>query len=174
MLGLVASVGLGLSLDDPFAALAPLGSGVVALTVGGAVGLAFALVLWLLRWSGPVRTLEGWQREMVGSWTALDAVAVAVLSGLAEEALLRALLQPVIGLVPAAVIFAVLHFLPDRRLWLWPLLALASGLVLGLLFTHYGFPAAAAAHTTVNLVGLLRLRRVRAGATASGRHDGAV
>ena len=144
------------------------------MAVGAAVGLAFAFVLWLLRRTGPVRTLEGWQREMVGGWTAADAVAVAILSGLAEEALLRALLQPVIGLVPAAVIFALLHFLPDRRLWLWPLLALASGLVLGLLFTVYGFPAAVAAHTTVNLVGLLRLRSVPGGATAPGQHDGSV
>jgi len=54
----------------------------------------------------------------------------ALLSGLAEEALLRALLQPVIGLVPAALLFAVLHLVPDRRLWMWPVIALGLGLVL--------------------------------------------
>ena len=63
-----------------------------------------------------------------------------------------------IGLIPAAVIFAVLHIVPDRRLWLWPVVAFAFGLVLGLLFDHAGFPAAASAHIVINLVALLRLR----------------
>ena len=64
---------------------------------------------------------------MVEGWSAGDALAVAVFSGLAEEALIRALLQPLIGLVPAAAVFAVLHLVPDRRLWMWPVMALLLG-----------------------------------------------
>ena len=44
---------------------------------------------------------------MVAGWSKGDALAVAVFSGLAEEAFIRALLQPLIGLVPAAAVFAV-------------------------------------------------------------------
>ena len=83
---------------------------------------------------------------------------MAFLSGLAEEALLRAVLQPVVGLWIAAGVFALLHVVPDRRLWFWPVMALAMGLVFGVLFERYGFPACAASHVAVNLVGLLRLR----------------
>jgi membrane protease YdiL (CAAX protease family) len=96
---------------------------------------------------------------MVRGWSATDAVAVAVFSGLAEEALVRALLQPLIGLLPAALLFAALHFMPDRRLWLWPLLALTLGVMLGGLFEFGGYPAAAAAHITINAISLSRLRR---------------
>jgi membrane protease YdiL (CAAX protease family) len=96
---------------------------------------------------------------MVTGWSVTDAAAVAVFSGLAEEALVRALLQPIIGLLPAALLFAALHFLPDRRLWLWPVLALILGMVLGKLFEIGGYPAAAAAHVTINAVSLYRLQR---------------
>jgi membrane protease YdiL (CAAX protease family) len=95
---------------------------------------------------------------MVKGWTITDALAVAVFSGLAEEALLRAVVQPLIGLLPAAAIFAVLHLIPDRRLWLWPVLALAMGVVLGVVFELAGYPAAAVAHMVINGLSLLRLR----------------
>jgi membrane protease YdiL (CAAX protease family) len=98
---------------------------------------------------------------MVSGWSATDAIAVAVFSGLAEEALIRALLQPIIGLVPAALLFAVLHLVPDRRLWLWPVLALLLGLVLGLAFRIGGYPAAAAAHLLINALAFMRLRGAR-------------
>jgi len=96
---------------------------------------------------------------MVASWRVADALAVALLSGLAEEALMRALLQPIVGLVAAAALFAVLHIVPDRRLWPWPVMAFGMGLVFGLLFERWGYPAAAAAHAAVNAVGLIRLQR---------------
>jgi len=73
--------------------------------------------------------------------------------------LLRALLQPVIGLVPAALLFAALHLVPDRRLWVWPAIALVLGLMLGVVFSRFGYPAAAAAHVAINLLALMRLRR---------------
>jgi membrane protease YdiL (CAAX protease family) len=116
-------------------------------------------VLWPLRNVGPLARLERWQRTIVSDWSVTDAVVVALVSGLAEEALLRALLQPIIGLIPAAAIFAVLHLVPDRRLWIWPVFALVVGLLFGLVFNCWGYPAVAAAHVTVNLAALLRLRR---------------
>ena len=85
-------------------------------------------------------------------------VAVAVFSGVAEEALIRALLQPIIGLLPAAAVFAVLHVVPDRRLWIWPLMALSLGLVIGGAFSKWGYPAAAAVHVVINGLSLARFR----------------
>ena len=123
--------------------------------IGG--GLGASLVLWFIRRIPALQELQRFQQRLVRGWTPGDALAVALLSGIAEEALLRALLQPVIGLLPAAVLFAALHLVPDRRLWMWPLIALTLGIVLGLLFARFGYPAAAAAHVVINALALLRL-----------------
>jgi len=145
--------GLAAVLSAPIPLLAAI---VVGLLVGGA---CFAL-LWIVRRVGPIRDLEAWQRRMIEDWSVTDIVVVALVSGLAEEALVRALLQPILGLVPAALLFAVLHIVPDRRLWLWPVLALVLGMVLGLVFEHAGYPAAAVAHIAINALSLSRLRQV--------------
>lgn len=158
VIAVVAAVGLGLRDGSPLSGLAAQGELPWSVAVGALVGLGASVALWLSRRLPPLDELQRFQRGLVRGWTATDAVAVALLSGLAEEALLRALLQPVIGLVPAAVLFAVLHLVPDRRLWMWPVIALGLGLVLGLLFQRFGYPAAAAAHVTINLLALLRLR----------------
>jgi membrane protease YdiL (CAAX protease family) len=159
VLALLAVIGLAFSERGILPALSPEGPMIVAVAAGAAAGLACVAVLWLLRHLGPLKRLESWQRVMVSEWSDGDAVAVALISGLAEEAMLRAFLQPVIGLFPAAVLFAVLHLVPDRKLWFWPFFALISGLMLGGLYELYGFPAAAAAHIVMNGAALLRLRR---------------
>ncbi|MEJ2188403.1 MAG: CPBP family glutamic-type intramembrane protease [Acidobacteriota bacterium] len=147
---MIALVGLALREPGLRAGLAPRGSAGYSVSIGVAMGATAAGLLWLVRRYPALEQLERWQRKMVSGWSATDAIAVAVFSGLAEEALIRALLQPIIGLVPAALLFAVLHLVPDRRLWLWPVLALLLGLVLGLAFRIGGYPAAAAAHLLIN------------------------
>lgn len=42
-------------------------------------------------------------------------------------------------------------------------MAFALGVALGVIFRHWGYPAAAAAHAAVNAVGLLRLSRAPSG-----------
>jgi membrane protease YdiL (CAAX protease family) len=158
VIALIAVVGIWFR-DGGFAtAFVARGNFLVAVLAGAGAGLACFCLLWMVRAMGPLRDLEAWQRRMVEGWTAGDAVAVAVFSGLAEEALIRALLQPILGLVPAAAIFAVLHFVPDRRLWAWPLMALLLGLGLGWVFARWGYPAAAAAHVMINGLSLTRFR----------------
>ena len=142
-------------------ALAPTLPPIASLSIGAAAGLGSSLLLWLVREIPPLRELQWFQQRLVRGWSVSDAVAVAVLSGLAEEALLRALLQPVIGLVPAAGLFALLHLVPDRRLWLWPVIAFALGVVLGVLYGAAGYPAAAAGHIVINACALLRLRQLQ-------------
>jgi len=159
VIALLALIGLSLTQRGAAAALTPSGSWAAALAVGLACGFPLAGVMWLLRAVPALAELEAWQRRMVADWKVPDALAVAVLSGLAEEALMRALLQPIVGLVAAAALFALLHIVPDRRLWPWPVMAFGMGLVFGLLFERWGYPAAAAAHAAVNGVGLVRLQR---------------
>lgn len=160
VVAVVALIGLSLSANGVWGGLAARGSLAMAAIAGTLAGIGAFLVLWVIRGLQPLRALEGWQRDMVRGWTVTDAAAVAVFSGLAEEALVRALLQPLIGLVPAAAVFAVLHLVPDRRLWVWPILALILGIVLGGVYELGGFPAAAAAHVTINALSLIRLRRL--------------
>jgi membrane protease YdiL (CAAX protease family) len=157
-LGVVAIVGLawrdGLSLEG----LSPVASTWMSVAYGLVGGVASCLVLFSMRRLPPVRRLERFQHRLVREWSLVDAVSVALFSGLAEEALVRALLQPVVGLLPAALLFSLLHVVPDRRLWMWPALALVLGVVLGALFELGGYPAAAAAHVVINLCALVRLR----------------
>ncbi len=157
-IALFALIGLSLRSDGVLAGLAPPASLITAVFGGVAIGVGSFVMLWVLRGLRPAADLESWQRRMVEGWSITDALAVALFSGLAEEALIRALLQPLLGLWPAALLFAALHFMPDRRLWLWPILALVLGLVLGWTFARWGYPAAAAAHITINILSLLRLR----------------
>jgi len=159
VLALLAVIGLSFTDKGVLQALAARGPLIWSVAVGILAGLVCVGVLWSIRRLPPLERLERWQRVVVETWSTTDAVAVALISGLAEEALLRAFLQPIIGLIPAAVVFAVLHFVPDRKLWFWPLFALISGLLLGGLFEIWGYPAAAATHIVINTVALVRLRR---------------
>ena len=159
VIGVIALIGLSLRAEGVLGGLAPRGSLAAGVFTGVVMGSLCAAVLWALRRLPALADLEEWQQRMVRNWSVTDAAAVAVFSGLAEEALIRALLQPVIGLLPAALLFAALHVVPDRRLWLWPVLACALGAGLGLIFEFGGYPAAAAAHIAINAVALLRLQR---------------
>lgn len=153
----IALIGLAIKGEIP-AGLVVEGAPLTAASLGIAAGVGGFALMWALRLFRPMKELERWQRGMVAGWSATDAVVIALFSGLAEEALIRALLQPIIGLVPAALVFAALHIVPDRRVWLWPVLALVLGLGLGWVFEYGGYPAAAAAHIVINLLSLLRLR----------------
>ena len=56
---------------------------------------------------------------------------LSVLSALSEELLFRALLGPLIGLVPSALVFGVLHVSPRGTSLAWPLWAFVMGLLFG-------------------------------------------
>jgi membrane protease YdiL (CAAX protease family) len=159
VIGVIALVGLSLRAEGVLGGLAPRGSLAIGVFAGLLAGVVCAGGLWTVRRLPALVDLEEWQKQMVRNWSTADAVSVSVFSGLAEEALIRALLQPIIGLLPAAALFAALHIVPDRRLWLWPVLACALGAVLGMIFEFAGYPAAAAAHIAINAFALLRLQR---------------
>jgi len=156
--GLIALVAIFVRTGKIGEALAPAGGSIlISLGIGLAAGLVFAAADVVLSRLPQARQLERFQKNLIARWDLQDALAVAVLSGLAEEALMRAFLQPWIGLIPAALVFAMLHIVPDRRLWLWPASAFVMGLLLGLIFERWGYPAAAAAHICINAFAFFRL-----------------
>jgi len=101
-----------------------------------------------------------------------EVLALAALSGFAEELFFRGAVQGAWGLVPATVLFALLHTGPGAGFRLWTLFAAAAGLLLGGLVVWRGnLSSAVVGHFLVNAVNLHRLARQPA--PAAGRREGA-
>lgn len=103
-----------------------------------------------------------WARDMeqeflnvLGPITLGEAVALAALSGLAEEAFFRGVLQSWLGLVWATLLFALVHFPVTKNLNAWPVFAVIIGFVLGLFMKVSGsLIPPIVMHATVNGVNL--------------------
>jgi membrane protease YdiL (CAAX protease family) len=92
-------------------------------------------------------------------------VALAFLSGLGEELLFRGVLQPLVGVVPQAVIFGLLHQIPGRSRWVWAAWAALAGLALGAIFQLTGsLVGPVVAHCMINGLNLQYLKRHDSGA----------
>lgn len=125
-----------------------------------ALGVAFALAAAgtsevAERWTAWGRRLAAELARLVGPLTRGECLALALASGIGEEAFFRGALQPRVGLVAASVLFGLAHFPATRALRPWTAFALASGLALGLLFEATGnLLAPATAHILLNALGL--------------------
>lgn len=162
MLLLVTFLGVGIGLDrSPRQALARLGLRWPTLSeVSVGAGVAITLVgfqfcasaIWVA--TTPEKLLEQqmeFNRAITGSVTTLSgAFLVALLSSFSEEIAFRGGLQPVIGLGPTALLFALMHaqyqFTPAA------LIILVVGLFFGLLRQQFGTGAAITAHFVYNFV----------------------
>ncbi|MFI5270199.1 MAG: type II CAAX prenyl endopeptidase Rce1 family protein, partial [Chloroflexota bacterium] len=96
----------------------------------------------------------------INYWTNYGAsievlLVFAVLAGICEEALFRGALQPRVGIVVAAALFATIH----TQYFLTPILGMVFviGLALGLLRRHLNTTTAMIAHGTYDVVGNFRL-----------------
>jgi membrane protease YdiL (CAAX protease family) len=98
---------------------------------------------------------------IVGPMSPPRALVLALLSGVAEEALFRGPMQYAISYPVAALVFALLHGGISARYLPWSTFALAAGLSFGLLAGVYEsvWPAAVA-HVVVNALNLHRLGRL--------------
>ena len=131
--------------------------------LGTAAGLAL-LACWeaLRRLLPAARGLEERLGELLGGVTAPQAIALAALSGFAEELFFRGAVQGAVGWLAASLLFALLHSGPGRELRLWTLFALCAGLLFGALMLWRGnLLAPVLAHFVVNAVNLYRLRGAR-------------
>ncbi len=126
-----------------------------------ALGLAAALLLgsWLSeRYWPAMRRLTAELQTVIGPVDARRALLWGLCSGVAEEALFRGPVQDLLGWLPTAIGFGLLHGGLSRRLIAWSCFALVAGVGFGLLTVRHGsvWPAALA-HIVVNAVNLRRL-----------------
>lgn len=126
------------------------------------LGVACGLVA-LAAWEGLRRLpwgaeLEARLRQLLSTVTRPEALALAVLSGFAEELFFRGALQPAAGLWLTAGIFGLAHLAPGRGGLLWAGWAAALGVVLGLMAQWTAaLVAPIVAHATINAAGLWRI-----------------
>jgi len=94
----------------------------------------------------------------VGMHSAL-IVLTAALSSVGEELFFRSFLTPWLGVIPQALLFAVLHQVPGPSRWVWMGWAAVAGLALGGLYWATGtLSGPLLAHALINAVNLIFLR----------------
>lgn len=148
--------------------LRPLGAGLLA-------GLAMAGTAAFLSVTVPaVRELETEFAQISADQRGHEILILAVLSGVAEELFFRGAMQPILMLKAASVlgeahripvgvgltsvVFALFHIPWSQKMVTWPLMALAAGIVMGMLMVVTGsLVAPMAAHMVVNAIGLWRI-----------------
>jgi membrane protease YdiL (CAAX protease family) len=127
------------------------------------LGLGAGLLL-LGAWWGAERTfplakeLEARLADALGPITPSEAVALALLSGFAEELFFRGAVQGTLGWGAATVLFGLLHSGPGKAFRLWTLFAFIAGALLGGIMVWRGnLLGPIAGHFLVNAVNLRRL-----------------
>jgi membrane protease YdiL (CAAX protease family) len=136
----------------PPRALAWLRDLALGLAAGGALVLASRA---LTAATALGRALADALAELLGRPGPWVCVALAIVSGVAEEAFFRGALQPRVGLVAASGLFALAHFAPRRAFLPWPVFAFAAGLCFGALLERTGsLLAPIVAHACVNALNL--------------------
>ena len=131
------------------------------LAAGAAAGLGLVVLsrLWTHA-SARAAALGAELRALLGVLPTPTVLLLALLSGVAEEAFFRGALQPVVGLIPASLLFGLAHFVPRRGLVAWAPSAALAGLLLGALFQWTGnLLAPALAHALLNALNLHWLTR---------------
>jgi hypothetical protein len=131
------------------------------------LGLASAALLVAL-WRGwrrflpAARELESRLAGLLGELDSGDVVALALLSGFAEELFFRGAVQGAWGPAPATLLFALLHSGPGKAFRLWTLFAVVAGLLFaGLTLWRGNLLPAIVGHVAVNAVNLYDMGRRR-------------
>ncbi len=131
---------------------AALGAACALLTVGLSESMTRAT-----RWGAALS--EALARQ-IGPLTLRECWILALVSGVAEEALFRGALQPWLGFTAASLLFGLAHFVPRRELLPWTGFAVLAGFGLGWLFEATGnLVAPIVAHIGVNGINLRRMTR---------------
>jgi hypothetical protein len=108
----------------------------------------------------PARDLETKLAEVLGPLKREEALALAVLSGFAEEFFFRGAVMSAWGWLAATLLFALLHTGPGPAFRAWTAFAAVAGLVFaGLVLWRGTLLAPMVAHALVNGVNLTRLSR---------------
>ncbi|XLZ70975.1 CPBP family intramembrane glutamic endopeptidase [Massilia sp. SR12] len=140
------------------------------LALGAALGLAIALASAVSSLRKPSaeavqRTTASYARLDLRGW---NPVWISLGAGISEELLFRAALQPLIGLWGASLLFLLAHARAyefhriDRAALLQAGGVFGMALAFGLGFEYFGLLAMMVAHTIIDIVGLLIVRRLAA------------
>lgn len=146
--------------DSPWLDLAP----PLALGVSAVLGLALAVMLAIgTRLAVPrfawARRLHADMRPLASGLTVTQIAIIAGLSSLGEELLFRGLLQPWLGVVPAALLFGLAHQMRGPSRWVWVAWATVAGGAFGAIFAATGsLLGPLLAHALVNALNLAYLR----------------
>lgn len=145
---------------------AQLATGLVLAVAGAAV------VMHVVRRAQRLARLREIVREVMAAVapTRLDMLFVSLVAGVGEELFFRGALQPLVGLVPAAAIFALLHTGIPRRAGVaaFATYVFVMGLGLGALFQWSGLLAAMTAHAAFDFVLLVRASQTLVGEPLAG------
>lgn len=159
VLGVAWLIAWGSGRSSPFVLHTPVAPMGVSLGVGVGCGVVLAVLSWWGEQTVPaLRRLRDGLAGRVGRVSPGSAAVMAVSSGVAEEALFRGALLPVLGVAGSSVLFGILHIGRDRTMWVWIVVAFVAGLAFAALSLSTGdILAAATAHAVVNYVGFLSL-----------------
>lgn len=138
-----------------------------------ALALLFHLLSGCLVRTRPGARLIALFRRTIPPLSRGGILLLAAASGVAEEALFRGALLPLLGLPASTLLFGLMHFPAHRALRVWTLFALAAGLGFALLTLAAGSALPAMlAHALTNALGFSRIeasrRPVRGCAAARG------
>ena len=145
---------------DPWLSFEPGGRHVYSLlwgvAFGGLVVVCTRAAVTRYSWA---RELHTTLRPFASNMTTATILVMAGLSAFGEEMLFRGLFQPVIGILPQALIFGAAHQIPGPSRWVWVAWATGVGLALGGMFQLTGsLLGPLAAHAIVNALNLAYLR----------------
>ncbi len=132
----------------------------------GLIGGLGLVALWDAgrRFVPAMRELEIALAGQIGPLDQSEALALALISGFAEELFFRGAVQTSWGWAWATVIFTLMHSGSGRAFRWWTLFAFVAALVFGgLTFYRGSILAAVVAHTVVNSINLRRLAEIDAG-----------
>lgn len=126
---------------------------------GLGIGVALLAGWWLTAKAIPgVRRLEDQLASVLVGIDRSEAVALALISGFAEELFFRGAMQQSWGYWPTVVVFGILHTGPGRSFLWWTAFALGAGALFGWMVLERGtLLPAVLAHMVVNGVNLWRL-----------------
>jgi len=130
-----------------------------AAAVVGLLGINFAgSIMWVIIAPDQAESIAEISDILLGDYDSLGAVfLLSVLSSVSEEILFRGALQPVLGVVPTAILFGATHL--QYAISPATLIILLIGIVLGILRRQFGTWAAILAHFGYNfslfLMGLM-------------------
>lgn len=137
----------------------------LGIAAGAVVSTASLLLSRHVRWFG---LLDSFFVNLIGGFSAGELILMVLLGSVAEELFFRGAMQPSLGLVVQALVFAAMHTGPRRLFFFllpWTVMAFGTGLFFGWMFMYTGcLLAPITAHLTVNTMGIVRMRiRMRRG-----------